>query len=52
MLLRRRAEFENDWNRRLDYLVLTDQSMTFEGALQTTVDAVRLAQQLLGERRA
>jgi predicted nucleotidyltransferase component of viral defense system len=44
-LLSRRAEFEVDWKRRLEYLVPTDQGVTFAEALQTTIDVVHQMQQ-------
>jgi predicted nucleotidyltransferase component of viral defense system len=46
-LLSRRAEFKFDWDRRLTYLVPTEPEVTFNDALQTTAEAVRLAQKVL-----
>ncbi len=48
-ILRRRAEFEMDWKRRLDYLVPSEHGVTFDHAFKTTVDLVRFAQQQLRE---
>ncbi len=46
-LLDRRAEFEADWQRRLNYLVPANRGVTFDSAWQTTTEAIRLLQQLL-----
>jgi hypothetical protein len=43
-LLSRRAEFQADWERRLQYLVPVRQGVTFESAWQSTVEAIRLVQ--------
>jgi len=45
--LERRATFEEDWKRRLSYLVSSASAVTFEAAWQSTVEAVHLAQTVL-----
>jgi len=46
-VLNRRAEFQADWERRLHYLVPVRQGMAFESAWQSTLEAIRLAQNAL-----
>jgi len=46
-LLERRATFEEDWRRRLSYLVSSASAVTFTAAWQSTVEAVRMAQTVL-----
>lgn len=48
-LLNRRSALEEDWNRRLSYLVANPGAVTFAAAWQSTINAVRLAQTALME---
>lgn len=46
-IMHRRAAFEDDWNRRLRHLIQDAREVTFEAAWQTTIDALRQAQESL-----
>jgi len=37
----RRADFENDWNRRLSYLVRGELAVDFEAAWETTLKVLQ-----------
>jgi predicted nucleotidyltransferase component of viral defense system len=50
-MLENRAQFEQDWQRRLSYLVPNADAVTFAVAWQSTVEAVRLAQETISSRR-
>jgi predicted nucleotidyltransferase component of viral defense system len=50
-VLAQRAAFEDDWNRRLNYLVRdTTSSITFDAAWRTVVNVLRQIERELGER--
>lgn len=48
-LSERRAAFEQDWKRRLSYLILGAGAVTFAEAWQSTVEAVRMAENVTGD---
>jgi predicted nucleotidyltransferase component of viral defense system len=50
-MLENRAQFEQDWQRRLSYLVPNVDAVTFAAAWQSAVETVRLAQETISSRR-
>jgi predicted nucleotidyltransferase component of viral defense system len=46
----RRSDFEDDWNRRLSYLVRDAHAVNFEAAWKTTVEALQRIEELLAQQ--